>query len=93
MADRPLPYPAARVLADVRLSNQAGLRQALWEAQCAHLALADYRGRVVLLKGTAFAAAGLDAALGRSIGDLDILSRATGWTRSRRYCWRQAGNG
>jgi hypothetical protein len=28
---------------------------------------------VVLLKGTAFLAAGLDAALGRSIGDLDIL--------------------
>jgi hypothetical protein len=73
MADRPVPYPAARVLADVRLSNQTGLRQALWEAQCAAMALADYPGKVVLLKGTAFAAAGLDAALGRSIGDLDIL--------------------
>lgn len=73
LADQPVPYPAARVLADVRLSNQTGLRQALWEAECARLALADYPGTVVLLKGTAFAAAGLDAALGRSIGDLDIL--------------------
>jgi hypothetical protein len=61
------------VLADVRLSNAAGLRQALWEAECAQMALAGYPGRVVLLKGTAFAAAGLDAAIGRSIGDLDIL--------------------
>lgn len=73
MADRPVPYPAARVLGDVRLSNEAGLRQALWEAECARMALADYPGRVVLLKGTAFAAAGLDVAIGRSIGDLDIL--------------------
>lgn len=73
MTDQPLPYPAARVLADVRLSNAAGLRQALWEAECAQMALAGYPGRVVLLKGTAFAAAGLDAAIGRSIGDLDIL--------------------
>lgn len=73
MTDHPLPYPAAGVLADVRLSNAAGLRQALWEAECAQMALAGYPGRVVLLKGTAFAAAGLDAAIGRSIGDLDIL--------------------
>jgi hypothetical protein len=73
MADQPVPFPTARVLADVRLSNQAGLRQALWEAECAQMALAGYPGRVILLKGTAFAAAGLDAAIGRSIGDLDIL--------------------
>lgn len=81
MADQPLPYPAARVLADVRLSNAAGTRQALWEAQCAQMALADYAGRVVLLKGTAFAAAGLDAARGRSIGDLDILVARDGLDR------------
>jgi hypothetical protein len=73
LADAPIPPDAARVLADVRHSNVAGQRQALWEAQCAAMALADYPGRVVLLKGTAFAAAGYDAALGRSIGDLDIL--------------------
>jgi hypothetical protein len=73
MSDQPVPYPAAQVLADVRLSNQTGLRQALWEAECARMALAAYPGKIVLLKGTAFAAAGYDAARGRSIGDLDIL--------------------
>jgi len=73
LADQPLPDHVARVLADVRLSNETGLRQALWEAECASMALTDYPGKVVLLKGTAFAAAALDAARGRSIGDLDIL--------------------
>ena len=33
----------------------------------------DLRGKVVLLKGTAYVAAGLKAGEGRSIGDLDIL--------------------
>lgn len=78
LAGQSIPADIARVLADVRQSNQAGQRQALWEAQCARRALADYPGRVVLLKGTAFAAAGYDAALGRSIGDLDILVARTG---------------
>ncbi|MDM7956446.1 nucleotidyltransferase family protein [Blastomonas sp.] len=73
LADAPIPPDVARVFADVRHSNVAGQRQALWEAECARMALAEYPGRVVLLKGTAFAAAGYDAALGRSIGDLDIL--------------------
>lgn len=73
MAGRDVPADIARVLADVRQSNIAGQRQALWEAECAKIALAAYSGKVVLLKGTAFAAAGYDAALGRSIGDLDIL--------------------
>jgi hypothetical protein len=39
----------------------------------AHRALAPLGVPVVLLKGTAFVAAGLDAGQGRSIGDLDIL--------------------
>lgn len=72
-ADVAVPPDVARVLADVRHSNVTGQRQALWEAECAAMALAEYAGRVVLLKGTAFAAAGYDAARGRSIGDLDIL--------------------
>ncbi len=73
LADAPVPPEVARVLADVRHSNVTGQRQALWEAECAAMALGAYPGRVVLLKGTAFAAAGYDAARGRSIGDLDIL--------------------
>lgn len=78
LQDASVPPDVARVLADVRRSNVTGQRQALWEAECASMALADYPGRVVLLKGTAFAAAGYDAALGRSIGDLDILVERAG---------------
>ena len=47
--------------------------QALWEAEMARRALAPLGVPVVLLKGTAFVAAGLAAGVGRSIGDLDIL--------------------
>ena len=39
----------------------------------ARRALADYAGKVVLMKGTAYAAAGLKASEGRHIGDLDIM--------------------
>jgi hypothetical protein len=47
--------------------------QALWEAEMARRALAPLDVPVVLLKGTAFHAAGLEASVGRSVGDLDIL--------------------
>ena len=49
------------------------LRSALWEVDCARRALQDYNGPVVLMKGSAYAAAGLSASHGRSIGDLDIM--------------------
>ncbi len=70
-----LPQPAivAALLADARRSADEGRRRALWEAEMARRALAPLGVPVVLLKGTAFAAAGLDAGAGRSIGDLDIL--------------------
>src|SRR3954453_9561407 len=51
---------------------QAGTR-ALWEAEMARRALAPLGVPVILLKGTAYAAAGLSAGIGRLIGDLDIL--------------------
>jgi hypothetical protein len=47
--------------------------QALWEAEMARRALTPLGIPLVLLKGTAYAAAGLAAGIGRSIGDLDIL--------------------
>ncbi|MBC7986353.1 MAG: nucleotidyltransferase family protein, partial [Sphingomonadaceae bacterium] len=53
-------------------------RQALWEAEMAWRALAETGERIVLLKGTAYVAAGLSAGVGRSIGDLDIIVRRTG---------------
>jgi hypothetical protein len=69
----PLPEDVALLLADARASAENGRRTALWEAEMARRALAPLACPVVLLKGTAFVAAGLAAGRGRSIGDLDIL--------------------
>ncbi len=56
-----------------RRDAEQGRRQALWEAEMARRALAPLGIRMILLKGTAYAAAGLEAAAGRGIGDLDIM--------------------
>ena len=69
----PVPERAAAQLADARASAEHVRRTALWEAEMARRALADTDVPVILLKGTAFVAAGLSAGVGRSIGDLDIL--------------------
>jgi len=69
----PMPGAAARLLADARASAEQGRVAALWEAEMARRALAPLGVPAVLLKGTAFVAAGLSAGVGRSIGDLDIL--------------------
>ena len=68
-----IPPAAARIMADARASAEQGRVAALWEAEMARRALVPLGVPVVLLKGTAFVAAGLDAGRGRSIGDLDIL--------------------
>ena len=68
-----LPETVARILADARASAEQGRVAALWEAEMARRALAHLDTPVVLLKGTAFVAAGLAAGVGRQIGDLDIL--------------------
>ncbi len=47
--------------------------QALWEAEMARRALSPAGIEFVLLKGTAYATAGLTCSEGRQIGDLDIL--------------------
>ncbi|MGP1352489.1 MAG: nucleotidyltransferase domain-containing protein [Parasphingopyxis sp.] len=70
-----LPDAVARICADARRSIEHGRRQALWEAEMARRVLAPLGEPVVLLKGTAYVAAGLSAGVGRSIGDLDILVR------------------
>jgi hypothetical protein len=68
-----VPERVERLLAMHRADAERVRVQALWEAEMARRALAPLGVPVVLLKGTAFLAAGLDAAQGRSIGDLDIL--------------------
>jgi hypothetical protein len=62
-----------RIFEDARHDFDQARRQALWEAEMARRALAPLGIPVILLKGTAYAAAGLAAGQGRSIGDLDIL--------------------
>ncbi|MCK8456947.1 nucleotidyltransferase domain-containing protein [Sphingomonas faeni] len=69
----PMPDAAKAILADARAAAEHGRRAALWEAEMARRALAAIGCQPVLLKGTAFVAAGLSAGQGRSIGDLDIL--------------------
>ncbi|ATY34803.1 nucleotidyltransferase family protein [Sphingomonas psychrotolerans] len=69
----PMPGAAARILSDARASAEQGRIAALWEAEMARRALAPLGIDVILLKGTAYAAAGFAASAGRSIGDLDIL--------------------
>lgn len=70
---QPKPPAAARILQDARRAAEQGRVAALWEAEMARRALAPLGMPVVLLKGTAYVAAGLSAGVGRQIGDLDIL--------------------
>jgi len=69
----PVPEPVARWLADTLATAEQARRTALWEAEMVRRALAPLGCRTVLLKGTAYVAAGLAAGRGRQIGDCDIL--------------------
>ena len=69
----PVPDAAKAVLANARLNAEAGRVRALWEVEMARRALQPLNVPVVLLKGSAFLAAGLAAGQGRLVGDLDIL--------------------
>jgi hypothetical protein len=68
-----LPDNVQSVLDSAKADAEVGRTEALWEAEMARRTLASLNVPVVLLKGTAFVAAGLDAGQGRLIGDLDIL--------------------
>ena len=70
---RDVPPRVAAILESARRDAAYARTQALWEAEMARRALAPLGVPVVLLKGTAFHAASLDACQGRSVGDLDIL--------------------
>ncbi len=68
-----VPGAVGSILADAIAAAEQGRVAALWESEMARRALAGIDCPVVLLKGTAFVAAGMAAGVGRSIGDLDIL--------------------
>lgn len=69
----PLPSVVRLVLDDAKSEAEEVRRAALWEADRVARALAPLGIPVILLKGTAFVAAGLSAGRGRGIGDCDIL--------------------
>ncbi|CCW19710.1 FIG01097214: hypothetical protein [Sphingobium indicum BiD32] len=73
LADVAVPPAVTPILSDAQADAAREAQQALWEADRAAQALGALDLRVVLLKGTAYAAAGLKAGEGRFIGDLDIL--------------------
>jgi hypothetical protein len=68
-----LPPRVASIMAAARADAEQVRTQALWEAEMCRRALASLDIPVLHLKGTAYHAAGLDAATGRSVGDLDIM--------------------
>lgn len=73
VAEEAVPPTVAPLLAAARAAADQSQVHALWEAEMARRALAPLGIVPVLLKGTAYAAAGLDPAPGRQIGDCDIL--------------------
>ncbi|HEY9092797.1 nucleotidyltransferase family protein, partial [Parasphingorhabdus sp.] len=74
LADIAVPDEVKPVLKDAAEAADLARLQALWEADCARRVLAPLQCKTVLMKGTAYVAAGLDAGIGRSIGDLDIMA-------------------
>lgn len=68
-----VPSEVVPILADAKDEAAREARQALWEADRARAALEPLGVPFVLLKGTAYVAAGLKAGEGRFVGDLDIL--------------------
>jgi len=73
MEGRKAPPRVAAIFEAARRDAAHARTQALWEAEMCRRALAPLEVPVILMKGTAFHAAGLDASVGRSVGDLDIL--------------------
>jgi hypothetical protein len=70
---QPMPPAVRPILSDALADTARDAQQAIWEADRAALALRRTGLPVILLKGGAYAAAGLGAGQGRFIGDLDIL--------------------
>jgi hypothetical protein len=73
MEGRPVAPRIAGIFEDARREAAHVRTQALWEAEMARRALAPLAIPMILMKGTAFHAAGFDASVGRSVGDLDIM--------------------
>lgn len=88
LAEAALPPPVVALFADQRAAAAVAQHQAMWEAEMARRALAPARIEFVLLKGAAYAAAGMSCAAGRQIGDLDILVLASDIRRAENLLLR-----
>ncbi len=73
LGGKPVPAKVEAILEAARRDAAQARTQALWESEMCRRATAHLGVPVVLLKGAAFHAAGLEASVGRSVGDLDIL--------------------
>jgi len=73
MEEQAVPARVAATFEAARRDAAQTRTQALWEAEMARRALAPLGVPVILMKGTAFHAANLDACVGRSVGDLDVM--------------------
>lgn len=73
LAGLPLPEPVRQAFEEARRDAEFSRTQALWEVELVRRTLAAEGLPLILLKGSAFAFAGLPAAIGRQVGDLDIL--------------------
>ncbi len=73
LREQSLPLGVSRVLNDAMARAKQGHIVARWEMRCAARALAGLGIPVVLMKGSAYLALDHSAALGRQIGDLDIM--------------------
>lgn len=73
LADVAVPDEVRFILDAARIAANQAQVHALWEAEMCRRALAPLGIEPILLKGTAYAAAGLPNAAGRQVGDLDIL--------------------
>lgn len=93
LAGLDLPSVVQERLDAARLNAETGRTQALWEVEMARRAMATLNLPVVLLKGSAFVAAGLDAGLGRQIVIWIFSCRATVSMMLRPRCWPRAGSG
>jgi hypothetical protein len=73
MEGQAVPARVEAIFAAARREAAHVRTRALWEAEMCRRALAPLGVPVILMKGTAFHAAGLGASVGRSVGDLDIM--------------------
>src|ERR1700710_2675265 len=67
MEGRPVPPRIPPLVEDARRDAPYVRTQSLWEAEMARRALAPLGVPMILMKGTAFHAANLDACIGRSV--------------------------